>query len=71
MGDLVLNNQRLPGTVNAGKGAFQNATADLVEFHSRWPDAVTGLIAGRVHLERFAEPIHRKTGIQNIVELAA
>jgi len=69
MRSLVLKNQCLLGTVNAGKDAFQNAVADLTAFHATWPDAVKNLITGRFPLERFAEPIHSQSGIKNIVEI--
>jgi threonine dehydrogenase-like Zn-dependent dehydrogenase len=69
MRNLVLKNQCLLGTVNAGKDAFQNAVTDLTAFHTMWPDAVKGLITGRFPLDRFAEPIHDTTGIKNIVEI--
>ena len=69
MRDLVLKNQCLLGTVNAGKDAFQNAVDDLTSFHAAWPDAVKNLITGRFPLERFAEPIHSQSGIKNVVEI--
>lgn len=71
MGNLVLKNQCVLGTVNAGKDAFGNAISDLSAFHATWPDAVKNLITGRFPLERFAEPIHADKGIKNIIELAA
>ncbi len=70
MSDLVLKNQCVLGTVNAGKDAFENAVADLTAFYAAWPQAVKNLITGRFPLERFAEPIHTDTGIKNIVEVA-
>jgi len=70
MGNMVLKNQCLLGTVNAGKDAFQTAVKDLTAFHARWPDAVKNLITGRFPLEKFAEPINKQTGIKNIVEIA-
>jgi threonine dehydrogenase-like Zn-dependent dehydrogenase len=69
MRNLVLKNQCVLGTVNAGKDAFQNAVAGLTSFHEKWPDAVKNLITGRFPLERFAEPINNQTGIKNIVEI--
>ena len=69
MRNLVLKNQCVLGTVNAGKDAFQNAVDDLTSFHATWPDAVRNLITGRFPLERFAEPIRTQTGIKNIVEI--
>jgi len=47
MRNLVLKNQIVYGTVNAGRDAFEVAFRDLEIFHSRWPDAVKSLITGR------------------------
>ncbi len=69
MRNLVLKNQCLLGTVNAGKDAFEHAIADLTQFYSRWPAAVQGLITGRFPLEQFAEPILDQKGIKNIIEI--
>ncbi|HEX4274693.1 MAG TPA: glucose 1-dehydrogenase [Bryobacteraceae bacterium] len=69
MRNLVLKNQCLLGTVNAGKDAFQNAVSDLTSFYATWPDAVKNLITGRFPLEKFADPIHSQSGIKNIVEI--
>jgi threonine dehydrogenase-like Zn-dependent dehydrogenase len=70
MRNLVLKNQCLLGTVNAGKDAFEGAVADLTAFYSKWPDAVKGLITARFSLDDFAEPIRNQKGIKNIVEIA-
>jgi hypothetical protein len=71
MRNLVLKNQCVLGTVNAGKDAFENAVADLTAFYATWPDAVKSMITGRFPLDRFADPINNQTGIKNIVEVAA
>jgi threonine dehydrogenase-like Zn-dependent dehydrogenase len=47
MRNLVLKNQLIYGTVNAGRDAFEAAVADLTEFHRRWPKALAALITGR------------------------
>lgn len=70
MRDLVLKNQCILGTVNAGKDAFEHAVADLTEFYAKWPDAVKGLITGRFPLDRFTEPIQHQSGIKNIIEIS-
>jgi len=70
MRDLVLKNQCVLGTVNAGKDAFQRAVSDLTSFKAAWPDAVRSLITVRFPLERFAEPIQVQTGIKNIIEIS-
>ncbi|MDP9053931.1 MAG: glucose 1-dehydrogenase [Acidobacteriota bacterium] len=69
MRNLVLKNQCVLGTVNAGKDAFQNAVTGLSAFYAAWPDAVRGLITGRFPLEKFADPINHQTGIKNIIEI--
>lgn len=47
MRNLVLKNQLVYGTVNAGRDAFEKAAADLHEFHRRWPAALAALITSR------------------------
>lgn len=47
MRNLVLKNQLVYGTVNAGRDAFEKAATDLHEFHRRWPTALAALITGR------------------------
>jgi threonine dehydrogenase-like Zn-dependent dehydrogenase len=69
MRNMVLKNQCMLGTVNAGKDAFQSAVTGLTSFYAAWPDAVKGLITGRFPLDEFAEPINNQTGIKNIVEI--
>jgi len=70
MRNLVLKNQCVLGTVNAGKDAFEQAVANLAGFHAKWPDAVSALITGRFPLDRFADPIQNQTGIKNIIQIA-
>jgi threonine dehydrogenase-like Zn-dependent dehydrogenase len=47
MKSLVLNNQVLLGTVNAGREAFEAAVRDLERFTMRWPQAVQSLLTRR------------------------
>jgi threonine dehydrogenase-like Zn-dependent dehydrogenase len=67
--NLVLKNQVILGTVNAGKNDFEAAVRDLAVFYSRWPDAVRSLITRRYAIEEFREPIFDRTGIKNIIVL--
>ncbi len=67
--NMVLKNQCLLGTVNAGKDAFELAVADLAAFDGKWPAALRGLITGRFAMEDFAEPVLRPAGIKNIIEI--
>jgi threonine dehydrogenase-like Zn-dependent dehydrogenase len=48
---LVLGNQVVAGTVNAGRSSYETAASSLLEFHRRWPGALRALITGRHRLE--------------------
>ena len=70
MRNLVLKNQVILGTVNAGKHAFQAAIEDLGIFRQRWPESVRALITGRYPLKAYQEVLQgRVGGIKNILEL--
>ncbi len=69
MRNIVLKNQAVVGSVNAGKIAFEEAIQGLTEFYRQWPAAVSGLITGRFPIERFNEPIENHGGIKNVIEL--
>ena len=70
MRNMVLKNQIMLGTVNAGKDAFERAIHDLAGFQSKWPEAVAGLITGRYPIEKFQEPIASTAGIKNVIEIS-
>ncbi|GHO90733.1 glucose dehydrogenase [Reticulibacter mediterranei] len=66
--DMVLKNQVVLGTVNAGPHDFVSAIADLETFHQRWPDAVRALMAERTPIEQAVERIlGRPVGIKSII----
>jgi len=68
MRDMVLKNQVLLGTVNAGSEAFASAIQDLDVFIKRWPAAIRTLIAGRYPPEQAFELIlGRPTGIKSVI----
>jgi threonine dehydrogenase-like Zn-dependent dehydrogenase len=68
MRDMVLKNQVLLGTVNAGPDAFAAAVRHLAEFHRHWPEATRTLIAGRYPPEQAAQLIFgRPTGIKSVI----
>ena len=68
MRNVVLKNQIVLGTVNAGRDAFEAAIGDLGVFVARWPDAVRGLLTGRFPLEAYPELLLKKApGIKNVV----
>ena len=71
MRDLVLKNQIVFGTVNAGLDAFADAINDLELFSSRWPKAVAGLITKRFPIADAAVPLSGKApaAIKNVVSI--
>jgi len=72
MRDMVLKNQVLLGTVNAGPEAFASALRDLDAFRRRWPAVVRTLIAGRYPPEQAPDLIQaRPTGIKTVIAFDA
>lgn len=68
MRNMVLKNQVLLGTVNAGPGDFASALRDLDVFRRRWPAIVATLIAGRYPPEQAPDLIlGRPTGIKSVI----
>jgi len=68
MRNLVLKNQMIFGTVNAGLRAFEAAIRDLGIFMKRWPGAVRSLITGRFPIDAFRELLlGRLEGIKNVI----
>jgi glucose 1-dehydrogenase len=68
MRQLVLKNQVLLGTVNAGRDAFAAALVDLENFDRRWPGSTSSLIAGRHTVDEAHDLIFgRTTGIKSVV----
>jgi hypothetical protein len=70
MRNIVLNNQVVFGTVNAGREAFESAVRDLGVFLERWPEAVRSLITGRFPLDAHRDLLlGRAQGIKNVIAL--
>lgn len=68
MRNLVLKNQLVYGTVNAGPDAFEAAAKDLVEFQRRWPEQLAGLVTGRYAPETCQEVLlGKRTGIKQVI----
>jgi len=68
MREMVLKNQVLLGTVNAGPEAFAAALRDLDLFRRRWPAVVRTLIAGRHPPEQAPDLIlGRPAGIKSVI----
>lgn len=70
MRNLVLKNQVVFGTVNAGRDAFEASIRDLQTFAERWPEAVRSLITGRFSMEDHRELLTGPSrGIKNVIRL--
>jgi len=68
MRDMVLKNQVLLGTVNAGPEAFSAALEDLEIFAKRWPAAITTLIGDRYPVDQATQLIFgRPAGIKSVI----
>ncbi|HYC00845.1 MAG TPA: glucose 1-dehydrogenase [Candidatus Limnocylindrales bacterium] len=72
MRNLVLRNQVVFGTVNAGRDAFEAAIRELAGFAQRWPGVVSSLISGRHSIESHRELLlGRPGGIKHVLQMAA
>jgi threonine dehydrogenase-like Zn-dependent dehydrogenase len=70
MRNLVLKNQVVFGTVNAGRDSFENSIRDLATFSQRWPGAVKSLITGRFSMDAYSELLLGPSrGIKNVIRL--
>ncbi|HKY33198.1 MAG TPA: glucose 1-dehydrogenase [Candidatus Polarisedimenticolia bacterium] len=71
MRNLVLKNQVVLGTVNAGRETYRTAIRDLQAFASKWPAAVRSLITGRHGIEDHQDLlVGRARGIKNVITLS-
>lgn len=70
MRNLVLKNQIVFGTVNAGRDSFENSIRDVGIFAKRWPTAVQSLISGRFPINAYGDLLlGRAGGIKNVIQL--
>jgi threonine dehydrogenase-like Zn-dependent dehydrogenase len=71
MRNLVLKNQVVFGTVNAGPETFEAAVRDLGTFMTRWPDAVRSLITARRPADAYRDLLlGQAAGIKNVITFA-
>jgi threonine dehydrogenase-like Zn-dependent dehydrogenase len=69
---MVLNNQIVLGTVNAGRNAFENGLRHMEQFIARWPEAVRQIITGRVDLRHAPDLLlGRPRGIKEVLTVSA
>jgi len=67
MRSMVLKNQVVFGTVNAGRDAFEAAVRDLGVLMREWPEATRKLLTGRYPVERALEPLTSAAGIKSVI----
>jgi threonine dehydrogenase-like Zn-dependent dehydrogenase len=65
---IIVRNQVIVGTVNAGPDAFEAAVRDLSVFNERWPSALAWMITARYPIEAFREAIDGG-GIKNVIAM--
>ncbi len=70
MRNLVLNNQVMCGTVNAGRASFEDGLQDLASFMQRFPEAVRSMITARLPLDEAREAVLARGGIKTVVTVA-
>jgi threonine dehydrogenase-like Zn-dependent dehydrogenase len=70
MRNMVLKNQLVFGTVNAGREAFEASIRDLTLFKQRWPDAVSAMITGRFAMDDYGALLTgTQGGIKNVMAI--
>ncbi len=71
MRNLVLKNQVVYGTVNAGRETFEAAIRDIETFVQRWPASVRKLITGRFPVTAYDDLLRGPArGIKNVLAFA-
>lgn len=72
MRDLVLKNQIVFGSVNAGVAHFKQAVVDLEEAEKKWPGVVQQLITSKTPFTRFEDVLEKRKAdeIKAVIEWA-
>jgi threonine dehydrogenase-like Zn-dependent dehydrogenase len=70
MRSIVLKNQLLFGTVNAGRSSFETAIQQLEQFMTLFPGSVRRLITGRSPLAGAEDLLARRGGIKDVVQVS-
>jgi hypothetical protein len=69
MRDIVLKNQVVIGTVNAGRSAYEDSVHRLEQFMLLFPDAVRSLFQ-EWPLEQAPDVLVRRRGIKDVIRIA-
>ena len=64
---LVLQNQTVLGTVNAGRVDFESAIRDLASARATWPGTVETIVTGRSSMEQFCQRAAASDGIKSVI----
>lgn len=67
--ELVLKNQVIFGTVNAGRRDYLSAIQELEQFMTLFPDSVRSLITHRLPLDEASRALVHPGGIKNVVRM--
>ncbi len=70
MRNLVLRNQTVLGTVNAGRVDFESAVRDLTGIREAWPGSLEAMITGRYSMERFCQRACDSEGTKDVIAVA-
>jgi glucose 1-dehydrogenase len=68
--DLVLRNNVVFGTVNAGRGDHLSAIQFLEQFKILFPESIRGLITHHMPLTDVPQMLTQKQGIKNVVQMS-
>ncbi len=70
---LVLKNQILFGSVNAGHAHFKQAVMDLEDARTKWPGIIEQLITSKTHYTHFADVLTQRKPdeIKAVIEWSA
>jgi threonine dehydrogenase-like Zn-dependent dehydrogenase len=71
MRNMVLKNQVLLGTVNAGRDAFEAAIRDLEDFRAKWPQALRTLITAHHQPGHWRDALFAGDGIKHVIRFAS
>ncbi len=67
--ELVLKNQVIFGTVNAGRRDYLSAIQELEQFMTLFPDSVRRLITHRLPLDEASRALVQRDGIKSVVRM--
>jgi threonine dehydrogenase-like Zn-dependent dehydrogenase len=70
MRNVVLRNQRIFGTVNAGRVGYEDALRDLEQAMFLFPDAVRAIITERRSIDGAASILRERAGIKQVVQVS-